>query len=107
MTGDPEEVPRLMEKEKPHLVLLDLVLPGFDGIEVMQGTLDTADVPVILLSAYGQDDIVARAVDMGAADYMVKPFSPIENIAAAQNPSSTTTGTQSSTLGFVCLLPVS
>ena len=78
LTGDPSEVPRLMAGEKPHLALLDLVLPGTDGIELMQDIRKQADVPVIFLSAYGQDETVARALDMGAADYLVKPFSPTE-----------------------------
>ena len=78
VTGDPEEVPRLMAEQAPRLVLLDLVLPGSDGIELMQAIRETADVPVIFLSAYGQDEVVARAFDLGAADYVVKPFSPTE-----------------------------
>ena len=81
VTGDPEEVPRLMAEEKPHLVLLDLVLPGTDGIELMRDILGTAGVPVIFLSVYGQDSTIARAFDMGAADYVVKPFSPTELVA--------------------------
>ena len=56
------------------LVLLDLVLPGSDGIELMHDILRIEDVPVIFLSVYGQDETVARAFDMGAADYLVKPF---------------------------------
>ena len=78
VTADPEEVYRLIEEEKPHLVLLDLMLPGTDGIELMKGIFDIADVPVIFLSVYGQDDVIARAFDTGAADYVVKPFSPRE-----------------------------
>ena len=78
VTADPEAVGRLMEAEKPHLVLLDLMLPGTDGIELMKGIFDIADVPVIFLSVYGQDDVIARAFDTGAADYVVKPFSPTE-----------------------------
>ena len=74
VTGDPEEVPRLMAEQAPHLVLLDLVLPGSDGIELMQAIREIADVPVIFLSAYGQDEVVARAFDLGAADYVVKPL---------------------------------
>ena len=77
-TGDPADVPRLLSEEKPHLVLLDLVLPGSDGIELMNDIRRTEDVPVIFLSMYGQDETVARALDMGAADYLVKPFSPTE-----------------------------
>ena len=78
VTGDPADVPSLMEQEKPHLVLLDLVLPGTDGIELMNDIRRTADVPIIFLSVYGQDETVARALDMGAIDYLVKPFSPTE-----------------------------
>ena len=77
-TGDPEEVPGLMEEHRPHLVLLDLVLPGVDGIELMQECLEKARVPVIFLSAYGQEEVIARAFDAGASDYVVKPFSPTE-----------------------------
>ena len=78
VTDNPVDVPRLMAEEKPHLALLDLVLPGRDGIELMNDILKRADVPVIFLSAYGQDETVARAFDMGASDYLVKPFSPTE-----------------------------
>ena len=78
VTGDPEDVPRLMEEERPHLVLLDMMLPGSNGIELMNRILGKADVPVIFVSVYGQDELVARAFDMGASDYVVKPFSPTE-----------------------------
>ncbi len=83
-TGDPEEALRLMEREQPRLVLLDLVLPGTDGIELMQDILRVADVPVIFLSGYGQDQVIARAFEMGADDYIVKPFSPTELAARVQ-----------------------
>ena len=78
VTDDPEDVPRLIQQENPHLVLLDLMLPGYNGLEVMKSILRWQNVPVIFLSMYGQDDLVARALDMGAADYVVKPFSPTE-----------------------------
>ena len=81
VTGDPEEVLRLVADEQPHVVLLDLVLPGGDGIELMQQILERADVPVIFLSAYGRDDIVAKALERGAVDYIVKPFAPTELVA--------------------------
>ena len=83
-TGDPENARRLMERERPRLVLLDLVLPGTDGIELMQDILRIADVPVIFLSGYGQDRVIARAFEMGADDYIVKPFSPTELAARVQ-----------------------
>ena len=78
VTGDPDDVPRLMREAKPHLVLLDLILPGSDGMELMRDILQTADVPVLFVSVYGQDEVIARALDTGAADYLVKPFSPTE-----------------------------
>ena len=81
VTGDPEEALSLVEANDPHLVLLDLMLPGTDGIELMRGILDMADVPVIFLSAYGQEEIIARAFENGADDYVVKPFSPMELVA--------------------------
>ncbi len=78
VTGDPEELPRLIRAEKPALVLLDLMLPGADGIELMGTVPELADLPVIFISAYGRDETVARALAAGAADYVVKPFSPTE-----------------------------
>ena len=78
VTGEPEEVVRLVEDERPELVLLDLMLPGADGIELMKDILDVADVPVIFLSAYGREEQIARAFDTGADDYVVKPFSATE-----------------------------
>ena len=78
VTGDPQEAVRLTEQERPELALLDLMLPGTDGIALMSDIVDVADVPVIFLSAYGREDIIARAFEAGAADYVVKPFSPTE-----------------------------
>ena len=78
VTGDPEEEVCLMEEERPRLVLLDLMLPDADGIELMQAILEIEDVPVIFISAYGREDLITRAFDHGAADYVVKPFSPTE-----------------------------
>ena len=81
VTGEPDEAVRLMEEERPRLVLLDMMLPGTDGIELMEELLKTANVPVIFLSAYGREELVARALDRGAVDYIVKPFSPTELVA--------------------------
>ena len=67
-----------MNEKEPQLVLLDLMLPDCNGIDLMQEIHQVAEVPVIFLSIYGQDEIIARAFDLGAADYIVKPFSPTE-----------------------------
>ena len=78
LTGDPENVPELAAAEMPHLVLLDLVLPGTDGFELMEQISGITDAPVIFVSGRGDDKHLARAFERGAADYVVKPFSPTE-----------------------------
>ncbi len=78
VTGEPDQALRLVAEEKPGLVLLDLMLPETDGIELMKEILHVSNVPVIFLSAYGREDLIATAFDMGAADYVVKPFAPSE-----------------------------
>ena len=78
VTGEPREVSRLIRTKKPGLVLLDLMLPGTDGIELMERVPELADLPVIFISGYRRDETIARALEMGAADYIVKPFSPTE-----------------------------
>ena len=84
VTADPGEVASLIQSSKPQLVLLDVVLPGTDGIKLMEDILEVDQVPVILLSGYGRDEIIARAFEGGASDYVVKPFTPTELIARIQ-----------------------
>ena len=78
LTGEPEEAARLVRTMRPRLVLLDLMLPGTDGIELMHGIPEMADLPVIFISVYGRDETIVRALEAGAADYIVKPFSAAE-----------------------------
>ena len=78
VTGDHGELAAIIRAEKPALVLLDLMLPGTDGIELMRTVPELADLPVIFISGYGRDETIARALEAGAADYIVKPFSPTE-----------------------------
>ena len=77
-TDNYRELSRLIQEEKPHLILLDLLLPGTDGIKLMQEVPEMADLPVIFISAYGRDETIARALEQGAVDYIVKPFSATE-----------------------------
>ena len=77
-TGDPDEVVALIEEIDPQVVLLDFMLPGKDGIELMKDILDIRDIPVIFLSGYDEDELIAKAFEMGAVDYMIKPFSSTE-----------------------------
>ena len=78
VTGDPDEALRLIEVEKPDLILLDLLLPGADGIELMKSIIQITDAPVIFLSGRDGERDVVRAFETGADDYIVKPFSPTE-----------------------------
>ena len=77
-TGSPADVAALVRTNRPQLVLLDLVLPDTDGIELMQTVPELSGLPVIFISAYGRDETIAKALESGGADYIVKPFSPTE-----------------------------
>ena len=81
VTGDHTELASIIRAEKPELVLLDLLLPETDGIELMRGVSELSDIPVIFISAYGRDETIAKALEEGADDYLVKPFSPTELVA--------------------------
>ena len=78
VTAEPGEIAGLIRAERPRLVLLDLMLPGADGIELMAEVAELSDLPVIFISGYGRDETIARAFEAGAADYIVKPFSATE-----------------------------
>ena len=78
VTAEPGEIADLIRTQRPQLVLLDLMLPGTGGIELMGEVPELSDLPVIFISGYGRDETVARAFEAGAADYIVKPFSPTE-----------------------------
>ena len=77
VTGDPGAVARIIRAEKPRLVLLDLMLPGTDGIELMQTVPELSDLPVIFISGYGRDETIARALETCA--YCVR-----ESVSVAQ-----------------------
>ena len=81
VTADPEEALAMMGEHSPHLALLDLMLPEHDGEDLMGDILAVSRIPVIFLSAYGKDEVVARVLEKGATDYIVKPFSPTELVA--------------------------
>ena len=66
VTGDPRKVTNLIRTTNPGLVLLDLMLPGIDGIVLMERLPEMSALPVILISGYGRDETIARTLDMGA-----------------------------------------
>ena len=81
VTSDPDELEHLLEAEKPHLVLLDLMLPATNAFDLIRRIPRILNVPVIILSGRGDDNNVAEAFELGASDYIVKPFSPTELLA--------------------------
>jgi two-component system, OmpR family, phosphate regulon response regulator PhoB len=82
-----EDVPFLVGEERPDLVILDWMLPGLSGIEVCRllgARAETKDIPVIMLTARGEEAERVRGLATGADDYMVKPFSVKELLARIQ-----------------------
>lgn len=67
-----------IRKHMPDLIVLDVMLPGADGLSVLNAVRDEADTPVILLSARGEEPDRVLGLELGADDYVVKPFSPRE-----------------------------
>jgi two-component system, response regulator PdtaR len=71
---DGEEAVALARSEEPELVILDVKMPKLDGIEAARRILEERPVPIVMLTAYGQQELVARAVEAGVFGYLVKPF---------------------------------
>jgi len=103
VTGDLEEASRLVRSERPQLVLLDLMLPGMDGIEFMESNPEMADLPVIFISGYGQGETIAGALEAGAVDYLVKPFSAAELTARVRTALRGRAGAEAFVLGALAI----
>jgi len=71
----------LMQQNFPDLVIVDLVMPGVNGIEVCAWVRERRDIPIIVLSAHNQEELKVRALDMGADDFVTKPFGNEEFLA--------------------------
>lgn len=78
---DGREAIQIFNKEKPDIVLLDVMLPKVDGFEVCREIRKTSQVPIIMITARGEDFEKIMGLDIGADDYIVKPFSPGEVMA--------------------------
>lgn len=72
------------KSEAPELVILDLNLPKLDGLKVCQHIRAHSQTPIIILSVRGQEEDIIRGLELGADDYMVKPFSPRQLVARAE-----------------------
>ena len=71
---DGEEAVALARSEQPDLAVLDVKMPKLDGIEAARRILDERQIPIVMLTAYGQDELVQRAAEAGVFGYLVKPF---------------------------------
>jgi DNA-binding response OmpR family regulator len=80
-TGDGREVTGLVEREAPHLVVLDVMLPGIGGLELCRAIRARWSIPVILLTARSEETDRIVGLELGADDYVTKPFSPRELVA--------------------------
>jgi two-component system, OmpR family, KDP operon response regulator KdpE len=70
--------------QRPDAAILDLVLPDGDGVQVCRAVREWSDMPILVLSAMGEEDHKVRALEAGADDYVTKPFSPRELVARLQ-----------------------
>jgi DNA-binding response OmpR family regulator len=73
-----EEALRMAEEQRPDIALLDIVMPEMTGLEVMRRLRERSSIPVILLTAKGSESDKVRGLELGADDYLAKPFSPDE-----------------------------
>jgi DNA-binding response OmpR family regulator len=80
-TGDGDDAVSLTQTWAPDLIVLDLMLPGIDGFEVCRAIRRDSKVPIIMLTARGEETDRIVGLEIGADDYMVKPFSPRELVA--------------------------
>lgn len=72
------------EAEDPDIIILDLNLPKLDGLSVCKSIRDQGDTPIIILSVRGEEEDVVKGLELGADDYIVKPFSPRQLIARTE-----------------------
>ena len=78
-TTSGEETLKIVQREHPDLVVLDLMLPGIDGLDVAKALKNdpkTKDIPIIMLTAKGEEADIVTGLELGADDYLTKPFSP-------------------------------
>ena len=78
------EAVELAARERPDLAILDVKMPELDGIEAARRILAERAIPIVMLTAYGQDELVSRAVEAGVFGYLVKPFRESDLLPAIQ-----------------------
>lgn len=78
VASDGDEAIRTFEQQRPDVVVLDIMLPDMSGLEVMRRLRERSNTPIILLTARDHDEDKVRGLELGADDYIVKPFNPQE-----------------------------
>ncbi len=78
------EAVELARSEEPDVAVLDVKMPRLDGIEAARRILDERPIPIVMLTAYGQDELVSRAVEAGVFGYLVKPFRETDLLPAIE-----------------------
>ncbi len=76
-----KEALEVLEKNTVHLIILDIMMPKMDGIEALSEIRKDKSLPVIILSAKSEDEDKIKGLNLGADDYVTKPFNPLELIA--------------------------
>ena len=79
--GDGDAARSLLEQEMPSLIILDLMLPGIDGLSLCRWIRERSATPVIMVTALGEESDRLAGLELGADDYLTKPFSPRELVA--------------------------
>src|SRR5690606_12658094 len=72
------------EQDEPQIIVLDIELPRLDGLQVCRAIRAKADTPIIMLTVRDSDEDVIKGLDIGADDYITKPFSPAQLVARVQ-----------------------
>ncbi len=90
-----------LREESPDLILLDVMMPGLDGFEVLQMIRDVSKIPVLMLTAKGEEDDRVRGLELGADDYITKPFSPRELVSRVKAVLRRTEASGSSMQGII------
>src|ERR1044072_8256850 len=81
---DGEEAVALALELEPDVAIMDVKMPKLDGIDAARRILDQRPIPILMLTAYGQDELVSRAVEAGVFGYLVKPFRESDLLPAIQ-----------------------
>ena len=81
---DGEEAVELARTRRPDLAVLDVKMPRLDGIEAAKRILDDRPIPIVMVTAYGEQELVARAVEAGVFGYLVKPFRETDLLPAIE-----------------------